>query len=593
MAEIVEIDVEIPSHEVVEVEAQAEDKEELCVELESQNVIDHEKTYNREKPNQHPMGAITGLVSALDGKQPVGEYATAAQGAKADTAIQPNDNVSELTNDAGYITGITSLMVTTALGYTPYNSTNPNGYQTAAQVNTAISGYHDSTKQDQLVSGTNIKTINNQSILGGGNIEIQEGSTAKITINKHNQELGSFTLNQNEDGSISISPFAGQFLGMWDSIRGKFEFDPVVESYDYKVGDYIIISQATNGYCYLPGNSYPETIRLSYTPHLGDIYCYYSQNYWVRLYPSLKWSDISGSISESTALSTAFNAKQDLLSSGVNIKTIDGQSLLGGGDIVTQYNGTQGIYIQNNSIGIIQSKELLSLDKVGNPTIDVNDNISDITTSDYFYTKNVFSTHDLGEWVITTKITTPSDVSGRNAIIGSKDAQYNCVALFIEGGKFGFNIRDFERGITVSRKGDFAVQPNTTYWVRLKFDYYEYYLYYSTDGVNYTRDVFHETPTYTKGGYKFTFGVEVQNSITSNAFAGTLHLKDWLITINDETFFDGNNLYSNGPAKATNDLYGLVKPDGTTITIDDGVISATASSPETITNEEIDTIWRS
>ena len=33
-----------------------------------------------------------------------------------------------------------------------------------------------STKQDILVSGTNIKTINNQSLLGSGNIEIQGGS---------------------------------------------------------------------------------------------------------------------------------------------------------------------------------------------------------------------------------------------------------------------------------------------------------------------------------------------------------------------------------------------------------------------------------
>lgn len=35
--------------------------------------------------------------------------------------------------------------------------------------------YHDSTKQDKLVSGTNIKTINNQSILGPGNISISGG----------------------------------------------------------------------------------------------------------------------------------------------------------------------------------------------------------------------------------------------------------------------------------------------------------------------------------------------------------------------------------------------------------------------------------
>lgn len=37
--------------------------------------------------------------------------------------------VSDLTNDTGFITGITGSDVTTALGYTPYNSTNPNGYQ--------------------------------------------------------------------------------------------------------------------------------------------------------------------------------------------------------------------------------------------------------------------------------------------------------------------------------------------------------------------------------------------------------------------------------------------------------------------------------
>ena len=35
-------------------------------------------------------------------------------------------------------------------------------------------------KQDKLVSGTNIKTINGQDILGSGNIEIQAGSTGTV-----------------------------------------------------------------------------------------------------------------------------------------------------------------------------------------------------------------------------------------------------------------------------------------------------------------------------------------------------------------------------------------------------------------------------
>jgi hypothetical protein len=40
-------------------------------------------------------------------------------------------------NPSGYITGITSGMVTTALGFTPYNNSNPSGYITSA----ALSGY--------------------------------------------------------------------------------------------------------------------------------------------------------------------------------------------------------------------------------------------------------------------------------------------------------------------------------------------------------------------------------------------------------------------------------------------------------------------
>lgn len=55
----------------------------------------------------------------------------------ARSADVPTDT-SDLTNGAGYITGITSSDVTTALGYTPYNSSNPSNYQTATQVANSI-----------------------------------------------------------------------------------------------------------------------------------------------------------------------------------------------------------------------------------------------------------------------------------------------------------------------------------------------------------------------------------------------------------------------------------------------------------------------
>lgn len=48
------------------------------------------------------------------------------------SAVSVPTKVSDLQNDSGYITGITSTDVTTALGYTPYDSDNPDGYITSA-----------------------------------------------------------------------------------------------------------------------------------------------------------------------------------------------------------------------------------------------------------------------------------------------------------------------------------------------------------------------------------------------------------------------------------------------------------------------------
>ena len=55
--------------------------------------------------------------------------------------------------------------------------------------NYITSSYHDATKQDVLVSGTNIKTINNQDILGSGNIEVESSAVwGSITGELHNQQ---------------------------------------------------------------------------------------------------------------------------------------------------------------------------------------------------------------------------------------------------------------------------------------------------------------------------------------------------------------------------------------------------------------------
>ena len=69
--------------------------------------------------------------------------------------------------------------------------TNDSGYIT--------SSYHDSTKQDSLVSGTNIKTINNQSLLGSGNITIQGGGGSATDV-----QINGSSIVQNDVANIAV-----------------------------------------------------------------------------------------------------------------------------------------------------------------------------------------------------------------------------------------------------------------------------------------------------------------------------------------------------------------------------------------------------
>lgn len=77
------------------------------------------------------------------------------------TSIPSNYITDEELNSKGYLTSVPSEYITET-------ELNQKGYLTEHQ---DISG-----KQDVLISGTNIKTINNESILGSGNISISGGS---------------------------------------------------------------------------------------------------------------------------------------------------------------------------------------------------------------------------------------------------------------------------------------------------------------------------------------------------------------------------------------------------------------------------------
>ena len=109
-----------------------------------------------------------------------------------------------VTNPSNYISGITSADVTTALGYIPYSNSNPAGYITSSALGPYLTAATAaSTYQTALVSGTSIKTVNSTSLLGSGDVAVQptlvSGTNIK-TVNG-NTLLGSGNL------TITASPY--------------------------------------------------------------------------------------------------------------------------------------------------------------------------------------------------------------------------------------------------------------------------------------------------------------------------------------------------------------------------------------------------
>lgn len=112
--------------------------------------------------------SVTGLgarVTAIEGKIP----------ADASSSNQLADK--SWVGNQGYITGITSSDVTSALGYTPYNSTNPNGYITgisSSDVTTALgyTPYNSSNPNGYTSNIGTVTSVNNTSPDGSGNVTI-------------------------------------------------------------------------------------------------------------------------------------------------------------------------------------------------------------------------------------------------------------------------------------------------------------------------------------------------------------------------------------------------------------------------------------
>ena len=144
--------------------------------------------------------SFSGVYSDLSGKPVLGtaaataatDYATAAQGTKADSALQPAGNGSALT-------GLTKTQV----GLANVDNTSDASKPVSTATQTALDA-----KQATLVSATNIKTVNGSTLLGSGDLAVSAAdpsySPGSFTVSTETQRLAPHLIRLTTSQRITI-----------------------------------------------------------------------------------------------------------------------------------------------------------------------------------------------------------------------------------------------------------------------------------------------------------------------------------------------------------------------------------------------------
>ena len=306
------------------------------------------------------------------------QFATAAQGDLADTALQPLDNVSELTNDANYITAIqspvqsvntqTGDVTLTASDVGAYPDTNPSEFVNAAQaasaspvqsVNTqtgdvtlakadvglanvpnldttdAVAKAHDQNTDTALASGT-----------GNQVTAAETRSHIDATNNPHSvtkAQVGLSNVDNTSDANKPISTATQQALDLKAddddiSIVGKTgSYTDLLNKPDLSALEEVLVFDELASF---PATG--ETGKVYIAEDTGFIYRWSGSEYVQLTDQTAIWGQISGTLSNQTDLQNALNAKADTTQLDAKAdKTVTvtaGTGLDGGGTLAASFS---------------------------------------------------------------------------------------------------------------------------------------------------------------------------------------------------------------------------------------------------------------
>ena len=269
--------------------------------------------------------AITNLSNSVDeklsNKQPKGDYALKSDIAPLATKSEVAEDVAQLNASLNEKQPKGDYALKTEIPTKVSQLSNDENYQTAEDVNLATEGLATksevNSKQDTLVSGTNIKTINGNSLLGSGNIEIQGGSTIAV-----------------DDSLSTTSTNPVQNRVITEALNGKASQSdiPTKVSELTNDSDFQTASQVATA---ISGINVPTKVSQLDNDSDFQTGTQVSNSIATATSGLATKTELAGKQDKGDYATTAqLNGKQDTLVSGTNIKTVNGNSLLGEGNIL-------------------------------------------------------------------------------------------------------------------------------------------------------------------------------------------------------------------------------------------------------------------
>ena len=311
-----------------------------------------------------------------------------ALASKADASSIPT-KTSQLTNDSGFTTATEVSTTYATKAEVPTKTSqlaNDSQYQTKANLDTALATKADksslASKQDKLVSGVSIKTINDQSLLGSGNISIESGTSVTV-----DSALSTTSENPVQNKVVT------------KALQTKANASDIPTKVSQLENDSKFATQTA-----VATGLATKADKDSLTSLEGSV--------------STLETTVRNQDKSIVANAQAIQGKQDKLVSGTNIKTINNQSILGSGNISIEGGGTVTVdsALSDTSENPVQNKVITtrvtsietSLGSKANAS-DIPTKVSQLENDSQYQTKSNLDTA-LADYAKT------SDVNSKNAL---------------------------------------------------------------------------------------------------------------------------------------------------------------------------------